>query len=96
MAQKTYDIGIRGRTYPLRKELKELGLWWDRSTYKWVGLTVEYERMTQIRRFAWKVGLHLNVRETNMKMGRYISLLRHGQQTLKAYAAINAFHGSGS
>jgi len=83
---KTYDIEVRGRTYPLKRQLCERGLWWDQYKRCWVAWQVAEEDLYGIRELCRAYGLPIKVKEPRVQNPVNIPKLRHGQTILGDFA----------
>jgi len=83
---KTYDIEVRGKTYPLKRQLCERGLWWDPGRRAWIAWQVADEDLHGIRELCRAYGLPLKVKTPGVTCQKSTPKLRRGQLTLADYA----------
>jgi len=84
---ETYDVEVRGNTYPLKKMLVECGLWWDPTKRAWIAWQVERENLTKIARLCHVYGLPIKVKTLGAAVQKHVPRLHPGQMALTDYAA---------
>jgi len=87
---ETYDVEVRGRTYPLKKALAEHGLWWDPTKRAWIAWQVPREDLKEIARLCHVYRLPIKVKTLGVVVQKHVPRLHPGQMALTDYAAQEA------
>lgn len=83
---RTYDVEVRGHTYPHKGWLQELGLWWVPDKRAWIAWHMDTDKIEIIRDFCTRRGLKLTLRAPEYVAHEERPQLQKGQATLGDYA----------
>jgi len=82
---KTYDIEVRGHTYPHKRALQDLGLWWAPYRHAWIAWSRPQDQAEAVRDFCRRRNLTLTLKAPEYVTHKKPPALRRGQTTLDVF-----------
>jgi len=79
---ETYDVEVRGHTYPHKQSLMEFGLWWVPDKRAWIAWSRPKDQVEPLRDFCNKRGLNLRLRAPEHTQHEPTPTLHRGQTSL--------------